>query len=97
MSGSVRWLIAAVGFLVAAEVAVADDSFRCGSKIISVGMSQAEVVQYCGEPSSKAEDEQAVRSGNRQVGKTTVYRWTYTSYSRTRVLVFDQDRLVSIE
>jgi hypothetical protein len=42
-------------------------------------------------------DVQDVRSGNRVVGTTEVHRWTYESYSGTRVLVFDQDKLRSIE
>jgi len=32
-----------------------------------------------------------------EVGKTEVQRWTYASYSATRVLVFDQDTLKAIE
>jgi hypothetical protein len=37
-----------------------------------------------------------VRSGNMVSGTTTESRWTYASYSSTRVLVFDADNLVSI-
>jgi hypothetical protein len=79
-----------------AGVAVADDSFRCGGKIITTGMTQSVVLQYCGAPTSKTEERVPVRSGNRVVGETPVYRWTYQSYSATRVLVFDQDKLTSI-
>jgi hypothetical protein len=77
--------------------AVADDSFHCGSHLIEVGMTQADVLEHCGGPTSKTVEEQDVRSGSRVVGKTQIHRWTYESYTATRVLVFDQDRLVSIE
>jgi hypothetical protein len=76
---------------------LADESFRCGSKLIVTGMSQAEVLQHCGEPASRSTEKQDVHSGNRVTGQTEMHRWTYESYSVTRVLVFDQDKLVSIE
>ncbi len=60
-------------------------------------MTMDEVLGYCGEPASQTVETQDVRSGNQVVGKTEVHRWTYESYSATRVLVFDQDRLMSIE
>lgn len=77
--------------------AAADDGFRCGSKIVVTGMTQAEVLNYCGEPTSRSEEVMPVRSGQRVVGTTTSYRWTYSTYSATRVLVFDRDTLVAIE
>ncbi len=77
--------------------ALADEAFRCGSRLIEAGMSQAEVLQLCGAPTAKTVEVQDVRSGNRVVGKTQVQRWTYASYSVTRVLVFDQDTLKAIE
>jgi len=77
--------------------AVANGSFHCGSKIIEVGMTQTEVLEHCGEPTSRAVEVQDVRSGNQVSGKTEMHRWTYESYSATRVLVFDQDKLMSIE
>jgi hypothetical protein len=78
-------------------VARADDTFRCGSKIIAVGMTRTAVLTSCGEPTSKTEEAVPVRSGNQVVGTTTMHRWTYESYSATRVLVFDADKLVSIQ
>jgi hypothetical protein len=80
-----------------AGVAAADGSMRCGSRIIEAGMTQSEVLQYCGAPTSKTVEELPVRSGNQVVGKTLKSHWTYASYSATRVLVFDQDKLVSIQ
>lgn len=78
-------------------VAQADDAFRCGSKLVQPGMTRAEVQQLCGPPTAQADEVHDVRSAGRVVGKTTVHRWTYTSYSKTRVLVFDQDVLKSID
>ncbi len=60
-------------------------------------MTRAEVLKICGEPTSKTVEVQDVRSGTRVVGQTDVQRWTYASYSTTRVLVFDQDILKAIE
>lgn len=79
------------------NLAQADATFRCGSKLVEVGMTQAEILEHCGEPSSKSVEVQDVRSGTQVVGKTEVQRWTYESYQATRVLVFDQERLRSIE
>ncbi len=88
----------AISVLAVASVSVqADDGIRCGSKIIEIGMTQSEVMQYCGEPTSRDVSPQAVRSGNRMVGTTPMERWTYSDYSSTRVLTFDGDKLVSIE
>lgn len=83
--------------LVAVGTASADAMFRCGSKIVVTGMTQSEILRYCGEPTSKTEEVVPVRSGNQVVGETRHHRWTYTSYGATRVLVFDQDTLKSIE
>jgi hypothetical protein len=77
--------------------AFAADSTRCGSKVVSLGMTQAEVLESCGEPTSRQVEEQPVRAGNIVTGTTTVERWTYEQYSSTRTFVFDQDRLVSID
>lgn len=91
-----RWMFA---LCVAAPIgmAVADDTFRCGNRLIEPGMTRAEVLKLCGEPTSKTVEVQDVRSGTRVVGKTEVQRWTYEAYSATRVLVFDKDALKAIE
>jgi len=77
--------------------AIADDTFRCGSGLVELEMSKTEVLAMCGEPTSKTVQVEDVHSGSRVVGTTTTERWTYESYSATRVLVFDQDTLKSIE
>jgi Protein of unknown function (DUF2845) len=78
-------------------VAVADENMRCGSKIIVTGMTRSEVLTHCGEPTAKSEEVLPVRTGNQVVGHTVQYRWTYEAYSQTRVLLFDQDKLMSIQ
>ncbi len=81
-----------------AATAIADGPFRCGSKIIDVGMTLGEVLEYCGEPNSKTTEFQDVRSSNNRIlGTTEIHRWTYESYSATRVLVFVDSELQSIE
>ncbi len=89
-------LTSIVACLAAAVPAVADGNFRCGSKLVVTGMTQAEVLELCGPPASKSEEKVPVRSGNQVVGETMTYRWTYQSYGATRVLVFDRDVLKSI-
>ena len=73
------------------------DSMRCGSRLISEGDRIEYVLEHCGEPTAREVEQQAVRAGNRQVGTTTVERWTYSDYAATRVFVFDGDKLIRIE
>lgn len=83
--------------LLASGTALADAPFRCGSKIIEVGMSMSEVLRHCGEPASKRVEEHDVRSGNRVVGTTEFHLWTYGHPGGTsRTLEFDQQKLVAI-
>jgi len=81
------------------NVVVADDGpFYCGSKIIDVGMTQSDVLTYCGPPASRSTDEQEVRGpNNRILGINHVHKWKYESYSATRMLTFVEDKLQSIE
>ena len=80
-----------------AGAALADGDFRCGSRIVTIGMTQGQVLDACGEPATKDVEDVDVRSGNQVVGRTAVWRWTYEFNGTTRVLVFDQDTLKSIE
>ncbi len=74
------------------------DTLRCGSKIVDTGMSMTEVKKYCGNPSSTSIEEHDVHAGPRVVGKTEIHTWRYnrSSTQRTAVLVFDQEKLMSI-
>jgi hypothetical protein len=91
-----RTLVAVACSLVAGAV-LADDDFRCGSRIVRVGATQAGVLDACGQPDTRTLEKVDVRSGNRVVGQTDVWRWTYTMNGRTRVLTFDQQKLKSID
>lgn len=78
--------------------ASADDTLRCGGKIVGTGMTMSDVRKYCSNPSSSSIEEQDVRSGNRVAGKTQVHTWRYARGSGqiTAVLEFDQEKLMSI-
>ena len=97
MTSSLPRAFLVLSAIAAAGAAVADDTWRCGSKLVEIGMTRTEVLQYCGTPTEQAEEEIPVRNNSQVGSKTTKYRWTYRSYSATRVLVFDQDKLMSIQ
>ena len=79
--------------------ALADDGpFYCGSKIIDIGMTKADVLARCGEPTSESSEDREVRdSKSRVLGMTRIDRLKYESYTATRMLVFVDDKLQSIE
>lgn len=85
--------------IITSPVFAVDDSLRCGSKIVRVGMNIDEVRKACGKPSSSTIEEHDVRSGGRVVGKTQLHIWHYNrgSGQRTAVLKFDQDKLLAID
>ncbi len=89
-------ILAAILFLTSS--AYAEDTLRCGGKIVQTGMTMEEVKKYCGNPSSTAIEEQDVHAGPRVVGKTQIHFWRYdrASGQRTAVLEFDQQKLMSI-
>ena len=78
--------------------AAADDTLRCGGKIVKIGMTMTEVKKYCGNPSSTSIEEQDVHAGPRVVGTTQIHTWRYNRASgqRTAVLEFDLEQLKSI-
>jgi len=80
----------------ASGAAQADSRIRCGAKLVELGMTMPQVLEHCGEPDARETEEREVFSGNRIVGTTLFHRWTYSRYGSTDVLVFDQDKLVSI-
>lgn len=93
-----RHLLLITLLLTVAGTTAMADTLRCGSKIVSTGMTQDEVLKYCGKPSSKEIEDHDVRSGSRVVGTTQLHIWTYNrgSGQRAAVLEFDQDTLLSI-
>ena len=74
------------------------ETLRCGSKIVSAGMSMDEVRNFCGEPAAQRTEEIPVRSGGRVTGTTEMHYWTYSrgSGKKAATLLFDQQTLVSI-
>jgi hypothetical protein len=46
-------------------VALADDTFRCGNRLIEPGLTRTEVLALCGEPTSKSFEVQDVCPGVR--------------------------------
>ena len=92
-----KGLMITAGVLLLASTAYSD-TLRCGSKIVDTGLTMEEVREHCGSPTSTSVEEQDVRAGNRVVGKTQVHTWRYarSAGQNTAVLVFDQDKLMSI-
>lgn len=77
-----EWVLALCA-VVPLGVSVADDTFRCGNRLIEPGMTRAEVLALCGEPTSKSVEVQDVRSGNQVVGKTEVRCYVYCTDEET--------------
>ncbi len=95
----VRILLFSSLLLLAAPTApAAQDTLRCGSKIISRGMSTAEVMRYCGQPTEKTVEERPVRSGNRVLGSYEAQIWYYKRGARQKpaTLTFEDGVLKSI-
>lgn len=88
-----------LALLMLSAVGASAETLRCGSKIVDVGMSMADVQKYCGNPSSKTVEEHDVRAGNRVVGTTQMHIWRYnrSSGQNAAILEFDQDKLMSIK
>jgi hypothetical protein len=94
-----RWFILIAMACLLSANAAAEESLRCGNKIVTIGMTSAEVLKYCGKPTSTEVEEHDVRSGGRVVGKTQLNRWIYKrgTTGKPKVLEFDQDKLISIQ
>ena len=90
-------LIAAICTLVIMATpgfAACDELFRCGSSLVSSQTSVAELLQKCGEPSSRqvsTEDARAhvVGGGTQKVGTTTTEIWRYDRGSKMLVTIVD--------
>jgi hypothetical protein len=62
-------VLAAIACSLFAGSALARDNFRCGSRIVRVGATQAGVLDACGQPDSKAVEKVPVRSAKHVVGE----------------------------
>ena len=88
----------ALGAYAGARALADDGPFYCGSRIVDVGMTKGEVLARCGEPTSESSEDREVRdSKSRVLGMTRIDRLKYESYTATRMLVFVDDKLQSIE
>ena len=78
--------------------AFADGPMRCGSKLVSTGMTTEEVRRYCGAPDSSQAEELPTRSGHRVVGTYVAELWTYRrgSGQAAATLRFEDNELKSI-
>ena len=96
--------VALPALLVATSAFPADDTFRCGSKLIDTSSSREQILQQCGEPTSKTSEDipQQVRRPNGTTfvsGTVHVETWTYDRGSSKfpAVLHFEDGKLVKIE
>ncbi len=78
--------------------AMAGETIRCGSSLVDESTTVAELLQKCGEPTSKRTEEHDVRArnpnnpGTHKVGTTVVEYWTYDRGTRAApVLVTIRD------
>jgi hypothetical protein len=96
MNTGLRASLGLLACLLSGTVA-ADSNLRCGSKLVELGSTAEFVLEYCGEPTSKTVEVQDVRANNRVVGQTEIHRWRYEKYSSTKVLTFQDGKLMSID
>jgi hypothetical protein len=64
------------------KLALCDETFRCGSYLVSTPLSVTELIQKCGQPSSKQTSTGDVRAkvgggGTQKIGTTTTEVWRY--------------------
>ena len=87
------------------SVALAEDSLRCGSWVVTLPVSMAELLQKCGEPAARVTTSEDVRRagrvgvGSHAIGTTTVEKWTYRPDpgSLPMVVTLDDGKVVRIE
>jgi len=88
-------LLAGLALVMAASQALAADTLRCGSQLISVGDRSSEVLQKCGEPVSR-DVLGYKRSANRRE-EFQVEEWTYgPNGGMYQFLRFEGNRLTQI-
>lgn len=82
--------------LAASTTAFGDDDARCGSQVVTLGMSKSDVRAACGDPATSQDIPQDVRDGDMVVGQSVQSRWTYVSGAVKTTFVFDQEKLIEI-
>ena len=91
------------GFMLAGSAAA--ETFRCGSWIASPEMTVEELLDKCGEPTTKAVDQvdvygpNANGAGNSKRATVTVEKWTYDrgSGSFAMVVTIEDGKIKSME
>ena len=78
--------------ILAPSIAACDELFRCGSWLVSSELSVAELLQKCGEPSSRRVSTEDVRThvvggGTEKVGTTTTEIWRYDRGSGAAAMI----------
>ena len=92
MSHSIRIVLSLASLLLVATPAVAE-TFRCGQWIASPDMSVEELLEKCGEPTSKTVEEIDVYgpavsgAGRVKRGTSIVEKWTYDRGSQASAMV----------
>jgi len=99
-----RIIVAAACLLGSQFAAFGEDTMRCGSALVKVGMIAGEVAAKCGEPKSKRVEEVPVQARNRNgavnvIGVAKVETWLYErDYGQFPAeLKFEEGKLKSIE
>ena len=68
--------------LLVPNIALCDDTFRCGSWLVAAPLPVAELLKKCGEPASKKVSTEDVRAkvgggGTQKIGTTNTEVWRY--------------------
>lgn len=98
--GSGRWPLRTAALLSAALLAgpaVAGDSLRCGSRIVSVRAIAAQVAAVCGEPAYVDRWEYEEPPYGRYVADTEVWYYNFGGNQLLRLLRFRNGRLASVD
>ena len=74
------------------NVALCDETFRCGSWLVSTPLTVAELVQKCGQPASKKVSTEDVRAkvgggGSQKIGTSTTEVWRYDRGSNSLPMI----------
>jgi hypothetical protein len=80
-------------------LARSDETFRCGSYLVSMPLSVAELLQKCGQPSSKKASTDEVRArvsggGSQKIGTSATEVWRYDRPGSPPMLVTIVDGVI---
>jgi hypothetical protein len=79
-----RIIAALLVALASAGIAHAEETLRCGSKIVRVGMTSDEVRKYCGAPTNTEVEDHDVRAGTGLHATTAATTTTSSTNAQTR-------------